>query len=145
LRTHSLEAYIDINADAQRVWNILTDFVAYPQWNPFIKYLRGDLRQGSKLLVRIEPRGAKGMTFEPTVLLVEPCRELRWIGHVWMPGIFDGEHCFRIERRAHGASRFHQAEQFRGILVPLLRARLDRKTKSGFEEMNAALKVRAEA
>ena len=28
---------IEINGSAQTVWGILTDFDAYPDWNPFIK------------------------------------------------------------------------------------------------------------
>jgi len=31
-----LRAQIDIHASPQRVWQVLTDFGAYPQWNPFM-------------------------------------------------------------------------------------------------------------
>jgi hypothetical protein len=37
-----------------------------------------------------------------------------------------------------------QSEQFRGVLVPFVPSVL-RRTLEGFEQMNAALKVRAEA
>lgn len=40
--------------------------------------------------------------------------------------------------------RFVQQERFTGILVGLFKGTLD-KTETGFEEMNAALKKRAEA
>jgi hypothetical protein len=128
-----------------RIWTILTDFAAYPDWNPFIRSIHGVLQQGSRLEVRIEPSGTKGMTFRPTVLVTATGRELRWLGHLLFPGVFDGEHRFVIKTVAAGKVRLQQSEQFTGILVPMFRRRIDRETKRGFEEMNIALKSRAEA
>jgi hypothetical protein len=84
------------------------------------------------------------MTFKPTVLKVENERELRWFGRLLLPGLFDGEHIFRIEALADGRTRFTQAERFTGILVRAFRTTLD-KTELGFEQMNTALKAQAEA
>jgi hypothetical protein len=73
-----------------------------------------------------------------------PQRELKWLGHLLLPGLFDGEHKFHIED--HGETcRFHQSERFSGILLPLFGAAMFAATRRGFEAMNAALKVRAEA
>jgi uncharacterized protein YndB with AHSA1/START domain len=36
-----LRAAIDIQATPGRVWEILTDFPAYPDWNPFITSICG--------------------------------------------------------------------------------------------------------
>ena len=139
-----LHTEIEINAPAERVWSVIEDFSAYPQWNPFIRHIHGAAKQGEALEVRIQPSGGKEMTFRPTVLVAEPSRELRWIGRFLMPGIFDGEHRFVIEPLSEGKVRFEHAERFRGILVPLLRRSLDRDTRRGFTEMNTALKERAE-
>ena len=141
---HELRTAIEIQATAQRVWAILADFAAYPQWNPFIRQIRGVPERGRSLEVRIQPSGTRGMTFRPTVLAAEPARELRWLGRLLIPGLFDGEHRFVIEPLPGGRVRFHHSERFRGLLVPLLRGKLERETKRGFDEMNAALKRRAE-
>ena len=85
------------------------------------------------------------MTFKPTVLRAEPNRELRWIGHLLMPGLFDGEHYFLIEGHDGNETRFVQGERFTGVLVPLMGLLgLFPKTIRGFEEMNEALKSRVE-
>ena len=60
-----------------------------------------------------------------------------------MRGLFDGEHSFQIEALSGGRSRFVQSERFNGLLVGVFSSALD-KTELGFEEMNAALKSRAE-
>ena len=139
-----LRSEIEIAASARRVWEILADFADFPQWNPFIRRARGNLVVGERLDILMQPSGAKGMTFSPTVLTVETDRELRWIGHLFVPGLFDGEHIFTIEPLGTGRVRFTQREIFTGLLVPLLARMLDTDTQHGFEEMNNALKAKAE-
>ena len=139
-----LRSEIEIAAPARRVWEILTDFADFPQWNPFIRRAQGTLVKGERLEVVMQPSGARGMTFSPTVLNVEADREIRWIGHLFVPGLFDGEHIFTIEPLGTGRVRFTQRELFTGLLVPLLARMLDTGTQRGFEEMNKALKARAE-
>ena len=85
------------------------------------------------------------MTFKPKVLNAEPNRELRWLGHLLVPGLFDGEHSFTIQPLGENRVRFAQREAFRGLLVPLFARNLDNSTLRGFKEMNGALKERAEA
>ena len=133
---------VDIDATALAVWGILTDFAAYPEWNPFIRRIEGEPRVGARLRVTIQPPGRKPMTFRPTVVVAEPDRELRWLGRVLMPGIFDGEHAFIVEDKA-GDCRLRQEETFRGLLVPAFAAMLA-DTQRGFAALNAALKRRAE-
>lgn len=85
------------------------------------------------------------MTFRPTILLAQPNSELRWLGHFLFPGIFDGEHFFKIEASTPTRVRLMQGETFSGVLVGLAKANLDRGTKPGFVAMNNALKARAES
>ena len=106
-----LRREIDIDAPPAAVWAVLTDTRSYSEWNPFMPHLAGELREGAKLEVRIEPPGGRAMTFKPTVLAVEPDRELRWRGRLLVPGIFDGEHILHIEPLDQARSRFTQAER----------------------------------
>jgi hypothetical protein len=134
---------IEIDAAPERVWEVTTDFARYPEWNPFIRKIAGELREGARLEVRIEPPGARAMTFKPTVRAVQANQELRWLGRLLLPGIFDGEHSLRIEPIENGHSRFVQSERFSGVLVGLVGGTLQ-KTEIGFERMNSALKARVE-
>jgi hypothetical protein len=137
-----IHAEIEINAPAEKVWQVLTDFATYPEWNPFVHSVKGEVVVGARLHVYIQPSGGKGMSFRPTVLVADPNREFRWLGHLWLPGLFDGEHSFLIEPLGDGRVRFVQRERFGGLLLPLLSKMLDRDTRRGFEEMNRALKLR---
>ena len=140
-----LHSEIEIDAPAERVWRLITDFASYPRWNPFIRTISGEPTTGKRLEVRIEPPGGRGMTFKPKVLKAEPNRELRWLGHLLVPGLFDGEHSFTIQPLEEDRVRFVQREAFKGLLVPLFARSLQTNTQRGFEEMNRALKERNEA
>jgi hypothetical protein len=110
-----------------------------------MKKIDGELRPGAELEVRLEPEGERGITMRPRVLAAEPGRELRWLGHLLVPGIFDGEHRFLIEEAGPGRVRFTQSERFRGILLPLLWKKLrDGGTAKGFRAMNEALAQRVD-
>ncbi|MGH2680215.1 MAG: SRPBCC family protein [Actinomycetota bacterium] len=130
----------EFDGTAQEVWDVLADLPAHTEWNPFIKKLEGELRSGASLEVRLEPEGERGITMHPTVLAAEPGRELRWLGHLLVRGIFDGEHRFLIEETGPGRVRLIQSERFGGILVPLMWKKLrDGGTAKGFRAMNEAL------
>jgi hypothetical protein len=130
---------IDLDATPSRVWNVLTAGQGYPEWNPFIRRLEGPLTRGGKLTVRIAPPGGMPMTFTPTVTDVDPGRRLAWLGHLGIPGLFDGAHSFTLEPLADARTRLVQSESFTGILVWFSHGLL-KKTEAGFQAMNAALK-----
>lgn len=139
-----IKTEITIQATPERVWEVLTAFEKYSSWNPFIKSLEGEVKVGEKIVVRLEPPGAKGMTFKPKVLTFDQNKELKWIGHLIFPGIFDGEHRFELIDNENGTTTFIQAEKFRGILVRMLSKMLDGSTLNGFRAMNEQLKAEAE-
>jgi hypothetical protein len=139
-----LHTEIAIEATPDRVWEILTDFAAYPAWNAFIPCISGPGTVGSRLDLQMRPPGGRGMQFRPTVLAAAPSQELRWLGQLGVPGLFDGEHRFLIEPLGTNRVRFVQEERFTGLLAPLVLRFIERGTRRGFEAMNHALKTRAE-
>ena len=139
-----IQTEIEIEAPDSRVWEVLTDVSRFPDWNPFVKSLTGNLAEGEQIVVTLEPPGGKPTTFKPRIVRLEAGCELRWLGHVLVPGLFDGEHIFTVEPQDGNSVRFVQREEFTGLLAgPLLRM-VGERTKLGFETMNEALKARAE-
>src|SRR6266568_2462251 len=120
-----LRTEIEIDAPAERVWAVLLDFERFSDWNSFIRSIRGQALVGSRLDVLLGASGTRPMRFRPTVKAVVPNRELRWLGRLGLPRLFDGEHFFQIEP-----------------LGPLRARSLNRDARRGFEEMNRALRER---
>lgn len=144
MASKTLQHEIEIDAAPDAVWTALADTAAYAEWNPFVRRLSGELREGAQLEALIAPPGGRARTFRPTVLAAQAGRELRWLGRLLVPGLFDGEHSFRLEPLAGGGTRFVQTERFSGLLVGLVGKTLQ-QTQLGFEQMNAALKLRVES
>lgn len=135
---HELRTEITIDAPPEGVWRAITELAAYREWNPFIVEGAGAAVVGERLRLRMEPPGGKGMTFRPRVTAAVPGRAFEWLGKVGVPGLFDGRHRFDLVRTPRGTRLIH-SEQFRGLLVRLMRRSLDGPTRAGFEAMNAAL------
>lgn len=138
-----LSTQITINANPQKVWQVLTNFANYG-WNPFIKSIKGDAVVGKTIEVFLQPEGQKGMVFKPKVLSYNANKRFSWLGHFIIPGLFDGEHIFELIDNGNGTTTFIQRENFKGILVPFLKKMLNGPTKQGFEAMNQKLKEQAE-
>ena len=78
----TLVTEIIIAAPAQAVWDVLTDFTRYGEWNPFIVEAAGEARVGSRLTLRMQPVGGRAMTLRPTVLDAVAGEKLRWRGRL---------------------------------------------------------------
>ena len=139
-----IETQVDLPAVPSVVWAQLMDTTSMETWNPFITSLKGVLAVGERLEVRIAPVGGRPMTFKPRVTVLEPEQRLEWLGTMGVPGLFDGRHSFTLTPLNEGRTRFVQAEDFSGALVPLA-GRMLAKTEAGFEAMNAALLARLES
>lgn len=140
----SISTEIEIAAPASDVWEELIDGDAYPNWNPFVKHLSGELTVGNHLKVTIQSEGNSPMDFTPEVLAADKDAELRWVGRLGFKGVFDGEHYFILEETDRGATVLRHGETFKGVLAYPLLALIGEDTLNGFEAMNRALKARVE-
>ena len=140
----SLTVAIDIAASADRVWSVLTDLDHFGDWNPFIREASGSLAVGGTVHVHVRSPIGLPLRFSATVLACEPGRELRWRGTFLAARLAGGEHAFVIEPLGPGRVRFIQREEFSGWLPRLVSPLLRSQTRRGFDQMNRALKARAE-
>jgi hypothetical protein len=139
----SIRTEIVINANKEKVWDILTNFENYPQWNPFIKEIKGTLEVGNRLQNTMLNEGKK-FTFKPKVLKVIPYQYFDWIGHLFIKGLFDGHHYFELEETGPGQVKLSHGEHFSGILSGPLLKKIGESTRNNFVKMNQAIKELAE-
>jgi hypothetical protein len=135
---------IEINSYPENVWNILIDFAAYDQWNPFINKIVGVPTEGSKIDIYIETPSGKNRKYSPRITRVEEGRELRWFGKSSFPGFLNAEHIFTIEELQPERVRFIQREVFDGLLTRVFGKGINTDIRQGFQDMNDALKKRTE-
>ena len=68
----------EIEAPPEAVWAVLTDFAAYPSWNPFITEAAGTLAVDEVLTLRLEPGEGRAQTLTPVVRAVRENVEVIW-------------------------------------------------------------------
>jgi hypothetical protein len=141
----TIQSAVEIDAPAERVWKLLTDFGSFPTWNPFIREAQGTLEPGAKLRIRLRVLGKRSLTFRPRVTRVEPNRELTWLARTGPPGVLDVERRFLIEPTGNGRVRFEQSEVCTGLLAPALRPiGMEASILDGYRAFERAIKDRAE-
>jgi hypothetical protein len=133
-----ITTHLTVNAPVENVWATLTDLTSYRSWNPFITAAAGTISVGQRLDLTIQPPGGRAMMFKPWVTAVEEHRYFEWLGHLGLPGIFDGRHSFTLTPMAGDRTLIQQSETFTGLLIPFTGSTLIR-TRAGFVAMNQAL------
>ncbi|MCE7991502.1 MAG: SRPBCC domain-containing protein [Roseivirga sp.] len=140
----SMETQIIIEAGPDQVWAVLMDFESYQHWNPFIIRIKGSATVGTQLDNELRMNDKKSMKFQPEVLVVEEQKEFRWKGKMFVKGLFDGEHYFKLQSNGDGSTTLIHGENFSGVLSGLIMNMIEEDTLKGFEAMNSALKQRVE-
>lgn len=136
---HEISTTITINAPIERVWDEFFNFNAYPDWNPFIHSISGNIVLNETFNAEIGT-----MKFRPTLKVLKPKEEFTWLGKLLLTGLFDGRHTFLFNENVDGSTTLIQKESFSGILVGLMKKKLDSDIVEGFQAMNQALKARCE-
>jgi hypothetical protein len=127
------------------VWDVLTDFARYKEWNPVITLADGRLDEGHRLALRIAPTGRIAYIVRPRLSKVVHERELRWRRRL---PLRTTEQLFELEAVPGGTQVTHGQEAW-GPLVPGegsgRRERMRDAVLRDYAPFEAALRDRAEA
>ena len=137
-----IDAWIDIDAQPEEVWEVLVDFKSWESWNSFIPMVEGNLQVGERMRIKVVPPDIKPMIFEPEVYEVILYKKILW-GGSFLKIIYRGDHAFLLEPGPDEKTRFRQIERFMGPMVLLMGGMIE-KTEVGYHQMNRALKERVE-
>lgn len=139
-----LNTEIEINASAQRVWDILTDFASYSRWNSFIPRISGKVEENATLFFIFTTPFRVRSPAIGKMLKVVPQKELRWAGQLPIPGLIRAEHYHVIEPLSPTRIRFIHGEIFTGVLVNPLWPYFAERGLRLYEESSLGLKRLAE-
>ncbi len=136
-----LETEATLDASPTEVWQVLTDFARYPEWNPLLLEARGDARPGARVAMRVTAPDGSGKRYGFTATLVrcEPGQALEWTGGV--RGVLSGLHYFRLSPEGTGTRLVH-GEDFSGLLITLMGRKRIEAFKPAYEGLNRALTQR---
>jgi hypothetical protein len=134
----------EVDASPEEVWAVIADFAVYPDWNPSIPAISGELREGEVVSLTLAMPGRPSMGAKAELLEVTPNRRLTWEGHLGADRIFTGRREFAVEPLPGGRARVTHVEDLRGLVAPLFEVLMRGPMRRHHDGLNRALKDRVE-
>lgn len=135
---------VEIEAPAERVWDILVDFERYGEWNPFTTRVEASLEIGAPVMLHVRLGWLKRKQPE-RIETVERPHLLAWGTTMGHPALLSALREQRVEAVGETRCRYSTTDRTTGLLTPLVAILFGRLIRQGFNDLAAALKTRAEA
>ncbi len=134
---------IEIDADVEKVWAVLTDTSSYKDWAAFMVDIQGEIRHGQKIKVvfRINPKKDKTTSIEHAISVKEG-NEFYWSEKG--PGGIQDNHHFIVEPMENGKTRFIQSDEIMKGITWLMGGKLSKMYSEGYSAFNRNLKIEVE-
>ncbi|WP_419252891.1 SRPBCC family protein [Caulobacter sp. ErkDOM-YI] len=140
----AVEHRIGIQAPAELIWELISDFSTWEQWNPVHPRAEGQLKIGTSLSVHQALPGEPVRVIQPVVQDWVPYEQLHWRS-TRLGGFVTAIRYIEIETMGPGSSTFSNGELFMGMLVRWISRDDRRKLKAAYTQMGEALRDHAEA
>ncbi len=138
-REFELDTPIDGTPD--QAWAVLTDFDAYPRWNHLVPFASGATVPGARVLLRVRGPGRRLRPMRPTIVSIDPPRELVFQTSVGHRSLIHMVHSFTFVGSVASGVSLRQRWVATGALVPVLWPLL-RLAMARFSEFGADLSAR---
>lgn len=132
---------IKINKPIKDVWVFLTDFESYPNWNPLVGELSGNIKEGETIKTKIIPLGK---SYYPKILSFKKEEELIWQGKQGATFLLAGKHYYKLREIDKNKTELLHGEYFTGIFSCFIDKKLLQKMENAFIEHNKLLKSKLE-
>jgi hypothetical protein len=109
-----------IHASKEKVWGLLTDAAAFPQWNSTVSSIDGQIAEGQTLKLKVPV--APERVFKVKVSRLEPGRSMIWSDG--MAPMFRGVRTFTLTPKEDGSTEFAMQEEFSGLMLPMIKGSL---------------------
>ena len=138
-----IERALEIKAPPEVVWEVLTDFPKYGEWNPFVIECRSTLKPGEAMDMRVK-------------LMAIPQRQVEWmLEHVpgkrfvyqmkpFPLGALNSQRSHEVEALGAERTRYRSYFHLQGWMMPLVRGLMGGRIETGMRGMWEALQRRAE-
>ncbi|MEK7810657.1 MAG: SRPBCC domain-containing protein [Pseudomonadota bacterium] len=139
-----LKSEIQIAAPIDQVWQVLTGFDHWKDWNPMVNSASGSATLGSKVdIIMRGPNGNDAMKYQAAVLEANSPKSFRWRATMMSGLIFTNDRVFEL-REENGGTMLINKEEFSGLMMPLFWNKMSLFVVPMLEEMNKALKNKLE-
>jgi len=132
-----------VQAPAEILWEVISDFETWSDWNPVHPRIDAALRIGTPVKVELVIEGAEPALIEAVVQDWVPYEQLHW-RRQRMRGLITTIRYLEIENMGPANATFSNGELFMGPLVRLVSRDERRRLRAAYTRMGEAVKARAE-
>lgn len=141
----AVEFRTGVQAPAEIVWEVISDFATWKDWNPVHPRMEGEMRIGTPLTVAVVlNEDGPVTTIQPVVQDWVPYEQLHWRTKR-LNGFVTAIRYLEIENMGPSNSTFSNGELFVGMLVRLISRDERRRLRAAYTRMGEAVRARAEA
>ncbi|WP_224962381.1 SRPBCC domain-containing protein [Geomonas subterranea] len=123
----------------ERVWELLSDFALYPQWNPLFPKFAGPGTVGGAHELVVHLPGIDPFAVQATLVTIGG-GVLSWRSTFGGRFFLSWTFSCSLELVAHERLKVRLESEFCGMLAPLFRFALARSMAEGMEQLNQALR-----
>lgn len=139
-----VSASIEIDAAPEQVWEILTDFDRYAEWNSFNVSMATTFEVGAAVRMEVALVGERTQMQTEYITTLEPGTKVCWSMNQPPAWLLGATRCQFLEPLVGGRTRYTSDDLITGILAPLVMRVYGRAMQRGFEAVCSDLKRRAE-
>ena len=140
----AVEHRIGVQAPAEIVWEVVSDFATWHEWNPLYRKAEGQMKIGTALTLEQHLPGEPAKIIAPIVQDWVPYEQLHWRS-TRMGGFVTAIRYLEIENMGEANATFSNGELFMGLLLRFVSREERRTLKAAFTRMGEAVRDRAEA
>tara|TARA_Y100001960_G_C14746767_1_gene866078 strand:- start:1651 stop:2112 length:462 start_codon:yes stop_codon:yes gene_type:complete len=135
----------DIHIDVlpRHVWDVLTDFDRYTEWNPLFLSAKGLLTNGSRIVLTYKAPFRGRVKLRGRIVRLKPERELVLQIGTLIPGFYKCEIVFHLEATDGGMRLYHQ-QSYGGLVMAMIAGWNGIRVQEGCYALNLAIKRRSE-
>lgn len=138
-----IESKIEIHAPLELVWEVLTDFDTYSEWNSFTPKIECDLKEGNPVHLHVDMKQNNKIRIQTeTLLWVKEKESIAWGITAAFP--VKTERAQILTSLNENVTVYYTYDKFWGFLVPLVMLLYKDHIQKGFDAVSTSLKQRAE-
>lgn len=139
-----MDDVVEVDAPAEVVWSVLTDFDRYGEWNPFISRCRADLTVGAPIDMTVQQLAPRPIRMREWIRGVTPGREFTYSMKPIPLGALRSKRTHTLISSAGDRTRYESRFELDGWLAPLVGLLFGRGFQRGFPAMTTAVAREAE-
>ncbi|NUS91427.1 MAG: SRPBCC domain-containing protein [Nocardia sp.] len=135
---------VEVDAPAEVVWSVLTDFDRYSDWNPFISRCRAELTVGAPIDMTVRQLAPGPIRMREWIRSVTPGQEFTYSMKPIPLGALRSKRAHTVTPLSDDRTRYESHFELDGWLAPLVGLLFGRGFRRGFPGMTTAAGREAE-